>query len=82
MGVQKTGIRGLRTNSLSRGICWGGKQFICRNGSFFYPSLAECGGHISGATSGRILSPGYPVPYDNNLHCTWSIEADTGKTIR
>ncbi|KAF7710922.1 hypothetical protein HF521_009794 [Silurus meridionalis] len=43
--------------------------------------VAECGGHISGATSGRILSPGYPAPYDNNLHCTWSIEADTGKTI-
>lgn len=44
--------------------------------------VAECGGHISDATSGRILSPGYPAPYDNNLHCTWSIEADTGKTIR
>ncbi|XP_060780908.1 CUB and sushi domain-containing protein 1a [Neoarius graeffei] len=43
--------------------------------------IAECGGHISGATSGRILSPGYPAPYDNNLHCTWSIEADAGKTI-
>ncbi|TSN48501.1 CUB and sushi domain-containing protein 1 [Bagarius yarrelli] len=43
--------------------------------------VAECGGHISGATSGRILSPGYPAPYDNNLHCTWSIEADAGKTI-
>ncbi|XP_026879255.2 CUB and sushi domain-containing protein 1 [Electrophorus electricus] len=43
--------------------------------------VAECGGHISGAISGRILSPGYPAPYDNNLHCTWSIEADTGKTI-
>uniref|UniRef100_A0AAZ3P372 CUB and sushi domain-containing protein 1 n=1 Tax=Oncorhynchus tshawytscha TaxID=74940 RepID=A0AAZ3P372_ONCTS len=43
--------------------------------------LAECGGHIAGAISGRILSPGYPAPYDNNLHCTWSIEADTGKTI-
>uniref|UniRef100_A0AAV2LT87 CUB and Sushi multiple domains 1 n=1 Tax=Knipowitschia caucasica TaxID=637954 RepID=A0AAV2LT87_KNICA len=42
---------------------------------------AECGGHITGAVSGRILSPGYPAPYDNNLHCTWTIEADTGKTI-
>ncbi len=41
--------------------------------------VAECGGHISDATSGRILSPGYPAPYDNNLHCTWSIEADTGQ---
>ena len=43
---------------------------------------AECGGPISGAVSGRILSPGYPAPYDNNLHCTWTIEADIGKTIR
>ncbi|CAL8403736.1 unnamed protein product, partial [Boreogadus saida] len=43
--------------------------------------IAECGGPISGAVSGRILSPGYPAPYDNNLHCTWTIEADTGKTI-
>uniref|UniRef100_A0A672FLN5 CUB and Sushi multiple domains 1 n=1 Tax=Salarias fasciatus TaxID=181472 RepID=A0A672FLN5_SALFA len=43
--------------------------------------IAECGGHITGAVSGRILSPGYPAPYDNNLHCSWTIEADTGKTI-
>ncbi|XP_047218456.1 CUB and sushi domain-containing protein 1-like [Girardinichthys multiradiatus] len=43
--------------------------------------IAECGGHITGAVSGRILSPGYPAPYDNNLHCTWTVEADTGKTI-
>ncbi|XP_055145230.2 CUB and sushi domain-containing protein 1 isoform X1 [Symphalangus syndactylus] len=43
--------------------------------------IAECGGQIHAATSGRILSPGYPAPYDNNLHCTWIIEADPGKTI-
>ncbi|XP_039595033.1 CUB and sushi domain-containing protein 1-like [Polypterus senegalus] len=43
--------------------------------------VAECGGHLHGATSGRILSPGYPAPYDNNLHCVWTIEADPGKTI-
>ncbi|XP_025933967.1 CUB and sushi domain-containing protein 1 [Apteryx rowi] len=43
--------------------------------------IAECGGRIHAATSGRILSPGYPAPYDNNLHCTWIIEADPGKTI-
>lgn len=50
-----------------------------------FPSLclaAECGGRIPTATSGRILSPGYPAPYDNNLHCTWVIEADPGRTIR
>ncbi|XP_022426555.1 CUB and sushi domain-containing protein 1 [Delphinapterus leucas] len=43
--------------------------------------VAECGGQIHAATSGRILSPGYPAPYDNNLHCTWVVEADPGKTI-
>ncbi|XP_054992155.1 CUB and sushi domain-containing protein 1 isoform X1 [Sorex araneus] len=43
--------------------------------------VAECGGRIQAATSGRILSPGYPAPYDNNLHCTWVIEADPGRTI-
>ncbi|KAM6149501.1 CUB and sushi domain-containing protein 1 [Erethizon dorsatum] len=43
--------------------------------------VAECGGHIHTATSGRILSPGYPAPYDNNLHCTWTVEAEPGRTI-
>ncbi|XP_045432188.1 CUB and sushi domain-containing protein 1 isoform X1 [Pipistrellus kuhlii] len=43
--------------------------------------VAECGGQIHAATSGRLLSPGYPAPYDNNLHCTWVIEADPGRTI-
>ena len=49
---------------------------------FFESIAAECGGRIHAATSGRILSPGYPAPYDNNLHCTWVVEADPGKTIR
>lgn len=43
---------------------------------------AECGGRIHAASSGRLLSPGYPAPYDNNLHCTWVVEADPGRTIR
>ncbi|XP_072264529.1 CUB and sushi domain-containing protein 1 [Pyxicephalus adspersus] len=42
---------------------------------------AECGGRIYAVASGRILSPGYPAPYENNLHCTWILEADPGKTI-
>ncbi|XP_036084876.1 CUB and sushi domain-containing protein 1 isoform X1 [Rousettus aegyptiacus] len=43
--------------------------------------VAECGGRIHAASSGRLLSPGYPAPYDNNLHCTWVVEADPGRTI-
>ncbi|KAG8517559.1 LOW QUALITY PROTEIN: CUB and sushi domain-containing protein 1, partial [Galemys pyrenaicus] len=44
--------------------------------------VAECGGQVRAATSGRVLSPGYPAPYDSNLHCTWVLEADLGRTIR
>lgn len=44
--------------------------------------LAECGGRFKGESSGRILSPGYPFPYDNNLRCTWTIEVDSGNIVR
>lgn len=44
--------------------------------------LAECGGAIKDEPSGRILSPGYPAPYEHNLHCVWTIEAAPGSTIR
>uniref|UniRef100_A0A8C9Y1H6 CUB and Sushi multiple domains 2 n=1 Tax=Sander lucioperca TaxID=283035 RepID=A0A8C9Y1H6_SANLU len=43
--------------------------------------VAECGGTIKGELSGRILSPGYPAPYEHNLHCLWTIEATPGSTI-
>ncbi|OXB80743.1 UNVERIFIED_CONTAM: hypothetical protein H355_013536, partial [Colinus virginianus] len=44
-------------------------------------SLAECGGRFKGESSGRILSPGYPFPYDNNLRCMWVIEVDPGNIV-
>ncbi|XP_072269338.1 CUB and sushi domain-containing protein 3 [Pyxicephalus adspersus] len=44
--------------------------------------IAECGGRFKGESSGRILSPGYPFPYDNNLRCTWIIEVDLGNIVR
>ncbi|XP_072466207.1 CUB and sushi domain-containing protein 2 isoform X2 [Notamacropus eugenii] len=43
--------------------------------------IAECGGTIKGEVSGQVLSPGYPAPYDHNLNCVWTIEADAGCTI-
>uniref|UniRef100_A0A4W6D789 CUB and Sushi multiple domains 2 n=1 Tax=Lates calcarifer TaxID=8187 RepID=A0A4W6D789_LATCA len=43
--------------------------------------VAECGGTIKDEPSGRILSPGYPAPYEHNLHCMWTIEAAPGSTI-
>lgn len=52
---------------------------------FFFLSLllpAECGGTIKDEPSGRILSPGYPAPYEHNLHCIWTIDAAPGSTIR
>ncbi|XP_048086105.1 CUB and sushi domain-containing protein 1 [Alosa alosa] len=43
--------------------------------------VAECGGSIKDEVAGRILSPGYPAPYEHNLHCIWTIEAPPGSTI-
>ncbi|KAF3820053.1 hypothetical protein GH733_015562 [Mirounga leonina] len=42
---------------------------------------AECGGTVKGEVSGQVLSPGYPAPYEHNLNCIWTIEADAGCTI-
>ncbi|KAG7260560.1 hypothetical protein CRUP_000113 [Coryphaenoides rupestris] len=41
----------------------------------------ECGGSFKGISTGRILSPGYPFPYDNNLRCTWTIGVDSGNIV-
>ncbi|XP_078253265.1 CUB and sushi domain-containing protein 3 isoform X2 [Rhinoraja longicauda] len=43
--------------------------------------IAECGGQFKGESAGRILSPGYPFPYDNNLRCVWTLEMDPGNII-
>ncbi|XP_037683717.1 CUB and sushi domain-containing protein 2 isoform X4 [Choloepus didactylus] len=43
--------------------------------------VAECGGTVKGEVSGQVLSPGYPAPYEHNLNCIWTIEADAGCTI-
>ncbi|XP_032016053.1 CUB and sushi domain-containing protein 2 isoform X5 [Hylobates moloch] len=43
--------------------------------------VAECGGTVRGEVSGQVLSPGYPAPYEHNLNCIWTIEAEAGCTI-
>ncbi|XP_063092103.1 CUB and sushi domain-containing protein 2 isoform X4 [Cavia porcellus] len=43
--------------------------------------VAECGGTVRGEVTGQVLSPGYPAPYEHNLNCIWTIEADAGCTI-
>lgn len=57
-------------------------RFTCLSYSFVYVHVAECGGTFKGESTGRILSPGYPFPYDNNLRCTWTIEVNSGNIVR
>lgn len=40
-----------------------------------HPHAASCGGMIKNATYGRIVSPGFPGNYSNNLTCHWVLEA-------
>ncbi|KAK1158219.1 hypothetical protein AOXY_G23064 [Acipenser oxyrinchus oxyrinchus] len=51
---------------------WSGKEPQC---------LAACGGVIRNATVGRIVSPGFPGNYSNNLTCHWVIEAPDGERL-
>ncbi|XP_053223587.1 seizure protein 6 homolog isoform X1 [Podarcis raffonei] len=43
--------------------------------------VASCGGLIRNATTGRIVSPGYPANYSNNLTCHWLLEAPQGQRL-
>ncbi|XP_024121924.1 seizure protein 6 homolog isoform X2 [Oryzias melastigma] len=51
---------------------WSGKEPIC---------VASCGGMIKNATYGRIVSPGFPGNYSNNLTCHWVLEAPEGHRL-
>ncbi|KAI5626745.1 seizure protein 6-like isoform X1 [Silurus asotus] len=51
---------------------WNGKEPRC---------LAACGGMIKNATFGRIVSPGFPSNYSNNLTCHWVLEAPEGHRL-
>lgn len=42
---------------------------------------AACGGVIRNATTGRIVSPGYPGNYSNNLTCHWLLEAPESQRL-
>lgn len=45
------------------------------------PSTAACGGVIRNATTGRIVSPGFPGNYSNNLTCHWLLEAPESQRL-
>ncbi|XP_076832852.1 seizure protein 6 homolog isoform X2 [Brachyhypopomus gauderio] len=51
---------------------WSGKEPQC---------LAACGGMLRNATIGRIVSPGFPGNYSNNLTCHWVLEAAEGQQL-
>ncbi|XP_034024867.1 seizure protein 6-like [Thalassophryne amazonica] len=59
----------------------------CRNASTPYWSgkepqcLASCGGLIRNVSVGRIVSPGFPSNYTNNLTCHWLLEAPEGHRL-
>nr|XP_015222806.1 PREDICTED: seizure protein 6 homolog [Lepisosteus oculatus] len=42
---------------------------------------AACGGVVRNATVGRIVSPGFPGNYSNNLTCHWVLEAPEGQRL-
>ncbi|KAG7223328.1 hypothetical protein INR49_015684, partial [Caranx melampygus] len=62
----------------------GPKMLTCRNATTPYWSgkepqcVASCGGMIKNATYGRIVSPGFPGNYSNNLTCHWVLEVPEG----
>lgn len=42
---------------------------------------AACGGVLRNATVGRVVSPGFPGNYSNNLTCHWLLEAPDGHRL-
>ncbi|KAM3602020.1 uncharacterized protein V6R79_023082 [Siganus canaliculatus] len=65
----------------------GPKTLMCRNATTPYWSgkeprcVASCGGMIKNTTYGRIVSPGFPGNYSNNLTCHWVLEAPEGHRL-
>ncbi|KAM6338119.1 seizure protein 6 homolog [Alca torda] len=65
----------------------GAQHLVCRNATRPFWSareplcLAACGGVVRNATVGRIISPGFPGNYSNNLTCHWLLEAPTGHRL-
>ncbi|XP_023274118.1 seizure protein 6 homolog isoform X2 [Seriola lalandi dorsalis] len=65
----------------------GPKMLTCRNATTPYWSgkepqcVASCGGMIKNATYGRIVSPGFPGNYSNNLTCHWVLEVPEGHRL-
>ncbi|KAI8507586.1 hypothetical protein Bbelb_149660 [Branchiostoma belcheri] len=64
---------------------YGNSSLTCQAGAWdsHIPTCrAACGGNITNATTGVILSPGYPSWYAANLSCTWTLSAPEGTSLR
>lgn len=65
----------------------GPSTLTCRNATIPYWSgkvprcLVACGGMVKNATLGRIVSPGFPGNYSNNLTCHWVLQAPEGHRL-
>ncbi|XP_062869777.1 seizure protein 6 homolog [Trichomycterus rosablanca] len=64
-GYQLYGVSSLTCRNATRPY-WSGREPKC---------VATCGGMLKNATLGRIVSPGFPGNYSNNLTCHWVLEA-------
>uniref|UniRef100_A0A8B9PI13 Seizure related 6 homolog n=1 Tax=Apteryx owenii TaxID=8824 RepID=A0A8B9PI13_APTOW len=70
-GYQLQGARVLSCRNATRPF-WSAREPRC---------VAACGGAIRNATVGRIVSPGFPSNYSNNLTCHWLLEAPAGHRL-
>ncbi|XP_051542291.1 seizure protein 6-like isoform X2 [Myxocyprinus asiaticus] len=86
-------VSGLQVGGVAYFSCLNGYQLLgpasltCRNATTPYWSgrkprcQAACGGMLRNATQGRIVSPGFPGNYSNNLTCHWVLEAPEGHRL-
>ncbi|XP_056127247.1 seizure protein 6 isoform X1 [Rhinichthys klamathensis goyatoka] len=86
-------VTGLQVGGVAYFSCLNGYQLqgpaslSCRNATTPYWSGRDprcqvaCGGTMRNATQGRIVSPGFPGNYSNNLTCHWVLEAPEGHRI-
>ncbi|XP_059685244.1 seizure protein 6 homolog [Gavia stellata] len=70
-GYQLQGAHRLACRNATRPF-WSAREPLC---------LAACGGVVRNATVGRIVSPGFPGNYSNNLTCHWLLEAPAGHRL-
>ncbi|XP_042269666.1 seizure protein 6 isoform X3 [Thunnus maccoyii] len=74
-------MRGLVVRSHSNQISIRFHSQRSQAGSVLLRYQAACGGLIRNVTVGRIVSPGFPSNYSNNLTCHWLLEAPEGQRL-